>query len=98
VEEGWCAVDISKALTVDVHRGPCGELLQRAWSALEPRTRSPVRQHSLSDSLHLAAGPTERLESRVIARWEDDGGYVPAEAGQAVRAEPTAVRTRVDAS
>ncbi len=55
--------------------------LQRAWSALESATQSPIRQLSLEGSPRLALHSIDNLEARAIARWEDDGGCVPSETG-----------------
>lgn len=59
------------------------ESLRRAWDALESGTRRPVRQISLAGLSRGAPPPNDALESRTIARWEDDGGYVPTEAWSA---------------
>ena len=56
------------------------ESLQTAWGALESAARGPVRQISLDDSLRVAAHPNDKPDPRTIARWEDDGGYIPAKA------------------
>ncbi len=53
------------------------ESLQRAWNALETAAYSPVRQIALDDAPHVATRVSDELDSRTIARWEDDGGYVP---------------------
>ena len=42
---------------------PALESLRRAWNALESATHTPVRQIA--------------LDPRTLARWEDDGGYIP---------------------
>lgn len=56
------------------------ESLRTAWNELESAARGPVRQVSLDDSPHVAPRPNDKLDPRTIARWEDDGGYIPTTA------------------
>jgi hypothetical protein len=53
------------------------ESLRRAWDALEHATNGPVRQISLDDAPRVASRPKDALDPRTLARWEDDGGYIP---------------------
>lgn len=57
--------------------------LRRAWDELESVTRSPVREISLEDPPRVAVRPNDKLDPHTLARWEDDGGYVPAVAASA---------------
>ncbi len=56
------------------------ESLQTAWNELESAARGRVRQISLDDSPRVATRPNDKLDPRTIARWEDDGGYIPTKA------------------
>lgn len=54
------------------------ESFERAWSDLERTARSPVQQITIEDLPHVLIRPDGQLDPRAIARWEDDGGHVPA--------------------
>ena len=53
------------------------ETLERAWSNVQSVAKSPVRLVSFDDASSVGAHPRRTPEMRAIARWEDDGGYVP---------------------
>lgn len=53
------------------------ESLEKAWVELESATRPPVRQLALDHAPRIEREPHVQLDPRTIARWEDDGGYVP---------------------
>lgn len=59
------------------------ESLRRAWDGLENATRGPAWRISLDDSQRIAPPANGDVDPRTLARWEDDGGYVPP--GRGVR-------------
>lgn len=63
------------------------ESLERVWNELESAVRAPVRQLSFDVSSHEAPHPDEKLDPRILSRWEDDGGYIPRPPSRAVERE-----------
>lgn len=75
------------------------ESLERAWAAVESAARSPVQHVRVADTASVNEMVSSRdfaltgtdagkqPEARAIARWEDDGGYVPS-GGKSTRAAP----------
>ncbi len=55
--------------------------LERAWTDVMRAPRGPVRQVSIDDGLQVAVRVEVDLNSPAVARWEDDGGYVPCTRG-----------------
>ena len=53
------------------------ESLKKAWSDLEGAARDPVRQITINEGSHVSTRRNDKLDPRTIARWEDDGGYIP---------------------
>ena len=59
------------------------ESFEKAWSDLEDAAPSPVRQIAIEEPPHISTRPNDKVDPRIIDRWEDDGGYIPAEARSA---------------
>lgn len=45
---------------------------------LQSTTRNPLRPLPRDPSLRVPPRPNPELDPRTLARWEDDGGYVPS--------------------
>lgn len=42
------------------------------------RTRNPEKRSPFDPARRVAPRPNPELDPRTIARWEDDGGYIPS--------------------